>query len=476
MEEVDFQQLFRVFWKHKISIFLVTILGLVIGYVYNARFTTPLYKATTTFLLSSSNGMENIEGSAITTTDVTLNSKIINNYTELIKSDIILGETISRTNVNIDKSFLKKNISVKVKNDTEFVELSVTLPNKEQSAVIANEIIVILNERIKEMYNMENVRLVDSATVPTSPCNINPIKYGVMGAGISFALICILFFIFSLYDDSVKSEEDLENKLHVPVLAKFNKQSNAASLEWNLKSDYVEDFKTLRTNLQFSKALKRKQTIAISSLYPKEGKSWVTANLAIAFSKADYKVLLVDADLRKGSQHIKFNVDQKPGLVELIKSLRSPEDLSNCKKFIQATEVNNLYVLPSGGNILDSSELLLSNKVKKIVNELKKDFDIIIFDSTPSALVSDAVVLSRLVDTNIIVTEYEKSKVRDLRKMKRSIESIGGNVCGVVINKIDRKASKKSYYYYGVEQDLISTNHSRKYSKHHNARYKTHSE
>ena len=93
----------------------------------------------------------------------------------------------------------------------------------------------------------------------------------------------------------------------------------------------------------------------------------------------------------------------------------------------------------------------------KIIEELKKGFDIIIFDSTPSALVTDAVVLSRLVDANIIVTEYEKTKYRDLKKMKTSIKNVGGKITGVIINKVNRKENGKYYYYYGEERGITTS-------------------
>ena len=105
---------------------------------------------------------------------------------------------------------------------------------------------------------------------------------------------------------------------------------------------------------------------------------------------------------------------------------------------------------------------MLSNKLSKIIEALKNKFDIIIFDSTPSALVTDAVVLSRLVDTNIIVTEFEKTKIRDLKKLKREIENVGGNISGVVINKVNTGNNKKYYYYYGSEQRLVNSKHSNK--------------
>lgn len=462
MEEIDLFQLVKTFWRHKLIVITVTLLGIVAGFVFNTYLTTPKYRATATFLLSNSSSGENSEGQAITTTDVTLNSKIVNNYTELIKSDTILDEVINKYRINTPKSEIKKNISVKVRTNTEFVELSVALTNNQEATTVANGILDVLNEKVKDMYNMDNVRVVDSAKVPTSPYNKSPVKFSAIGGAVGFVLSCLIIILLNVFDDTIKDESDVEDKVGLQVLSAFSKQNHPDNLSWNPKSDYAEGFKVLRTNLQFSKSLNGKQIIAVCSVYPGEGKSWITTNLALAFARADYKVLIIDADLRKGVQYEKFHVDQKPGLIHIIRHVQDVEDVDNWRKCIKDTVVDNVKIIPSGGNILDSSEILLSNKLHKVIEGLKKEFDIIIFDSTPSALVTDAVVLSRVVDTNIIVSEFEETKIRDLKKLKREIENVGGHISGVVINKVNSGNSKKYYYYYGSEQSLVATKHSNK--------------
>lgn len=447
MEEIDLKQLLTIFWKKKLIIIICVLAGFILGYTYNTFLMKPKYKATATFTLIANEGkMEN--------DDITLNSKIINNYTEIAKSDSVLNEVISRLNLSIDKKDLKKSISIKVKKDTEYVELSVTLKDRENVANIANTIYEVLDEKIQSIYKIKNTEIVDNATIPDEPCNKSPIKYSAIGAGIGFALAIAIILVMHLLDDSVNDVDEVENKLNLPVIATFSRQDDPASLDWNPKSDYVEGFKALRTNLQFGKNGEDTKTIAVSSIFAGEGKSWVVTNLAIAFAKADYTVLIVDADLRKGIQNQKLEVEQKPGLIQLIKKVENIENFANWNKCIKKTQIDNVYLLPTGGNINDSSELLLSNKLNKIVAELKKGFDIIIFDSTPSALVTDAVVLSRVVDTNIIVTEFQKTKFRDLKKMKTNITNVGGKISGVIINKVDRSESKKYYYYYGEERSL----------------------
>jgi len=173
--------------------------------------------------------------------------------------------------------------------------------------------------------------------------------------------------------------------------------------------------------------------------------------LALAFAKADYKVLIVDSDMRKGTQHIIFKIPQTPGLSDLIKSNDNPTDFKLiASKYINKTSINNIFVLPSGNFTFDSSELLISNKVNKLVETFKENFDIVIFDSTPCTLVTDAAIISRIVDTTIIVTEHEKTKMSNLKHIHEQIEEVGGNLAGIVINKVPSK--RDGYYYYGENE------------------------
>ena len=458
MEEIDLKELLTILWKKKILIIIITILGLGIGLVYNIFFTIPKYKSTVNFLLTqSADSAGNVN--IITSTDLSLNSKLLNNYTELIKSDIILAEVINSLGLTIDISDLQKDISIENEKNTEFIELTVKSTDKEQAVLIANKIIELFNEKIKEIYNMENVYVLNEAIPSNKPYNINPPKYALIGAVIGFVISLCIIFLKNMLDDTIKSETAVEQSLGIKTLAKFRKQPKNTKLEWNPKYDHIEGIKALRTNLQFVKREKNVKTIAITSSMPGEGKSWIASNLALAYAKADYKVCMVDADMRKGTQHIRYNVKQTPGFSDLI---ISNDDINDFKliynKYIKPTRFENIFILPCGNYTFESSELLISNKLNKMVTILKENFDIIIFDSTPSTLVTDATILARLVETNIVVVEYEKTKMKDLRRIKELIEGVGGDLAGIVINKINDDKKKKYYYYYDNNKKSKSKN------------------
>lgn len=218
------------------------------------------------------------------------------------------------------------------------------------------------------------------------------------------------------------------------------------------KSPISEIFRTLRTNVQFANNKRGLHSLLITSTSPGEGKSWVSSNLAVAFAQAGKKVILVDCDMRKGRQFAIFGVAPTPGLSNYLSGINSNGEDSNPNilSYIKETEVENLYLITAGNVPPNPSELLVSEQMMQAVEELKSVCDLVIFDGTPCSLVTDAVIISRYVDTTLIVSAYKTTKMDDLEKVKRNIENVGGKIAGVVINKMPM--SQKQYYstyYYG---------------------------
>lgn len=218
------------------------------------------------------------------------------------------------------------------------------------------------------------------------------------------------------------------------------------------KSPISEIFRTLRTNVQFANTKRGLHSLLITSTTPGEGKSWVSANLAVAFAQAGKKVILVDCDMRKGRQFSIFGVSPTPGLSNFLSGINSngEESSTNILTYLKETEVDNLYLITAGSIPPNPSELLVSEQMMQAVEELKTICDLVIFDGTPCSLVTDAVIISRYVDTTLIVSAYKTTKMDDLEKIKKDIENVGGKIAGVVINKIP--VSQKQYYstyYYG---------------------------
>lgn len=216
------------------------------------------------------------------------------------------------------------------------------------------------------------------------------------------------------------------------------------------KSPISEAFRTLRTNIQFMNMNKKLKTILVTSTLAGEGKSWITSNLAITFAQAGKKVIIIDADMRKGREYNIFQIAQRPGLSDYLAEVdENYEGITHLGDYIQKTDVENLYVMASGSVPPNPSELLISTQMVGLLNTLKESFDVVVIDGTPCDLVTDSVILSRIADSTVIVTEYNSTNKASLEKTVKSIQNVGGNIAGVVLNKvpINKRKYENSYYY-----------------------------
>lgn len=232
------------------------------------------------------------------------------------------------------------------------------------------------------------------------------------------------------------------------------------------KSPVSEVFRLLRTNIQYMSKSSSCQTILVTSTTQGEGKSWIVSNLAVTFAQTGKNVIIIDADMRRPRQNNIFGIDMFPGLSNYLAGMSSRGTDKNIavKDCIQATEIDNLYVLPAGNIPPNPSELLESTKTKELLNELKKIFDVVIFDGAPCLLVTDATIISRIVDSTILVASYKTTKIDELKDAKRRIEAIGGHVAGVVLNrtKLTKKKYENSYYSSSIELTTMKSDASRR--------------
>ena len=204
---------------------------------------------------------------------------------------------------------------------------------------------------------------------------------------------------------------------------------------------------------------KRLETLLVTSTLPGEGKTWIASNLAIAFAQADKRVILIDADMRKCGLHNIFQVSPCPGLSNYLSGVNETnQEVQNLDNYLRETEVPNLYLMPSGNVPPNPSELLSTPQMVNLLEKLKDISDLIIIDGTPSKLVTDAIVLSRIVDSTIIVAGHNMAKKEDLSKIVRDIKNVGGNIAGVVYNKkpVSNKKKNETYYYASVPMKIDS--------------------
>ena len=208
----------------------------------------------------------------------------------------------------------------------------------------------------------------------------------------------------------------------------------------NPKSRVAEAIKTVRTNLEFSSADDVTNKIMITSTAPGEGKSFITASLAQSYAASGKKVLVIDCDLRRGRQYEIFGVSNNRGLSNVLIS-----DLDDSVK-IQTikTKLPKVYLLPGGTIPPNPSELLESQKMRDLVSMLEKDYDVILFDCPPVVGLSDALIVTKYVDTTVIVTAYKSTPVDLLKKSVKALEAVNARIAGVIFNRVP--TGKNGYY------------------------------
>lgn len=293
------------------------------------------------------------------------------------------------------------------------------------------------------------VEIIDSAE--PSFRAVRPKKMVNIALGVIFGLavgIGLAFFIEYL-DTSVKTIDDVERALQAPVLGVIP-QNVGNLMDEGPDSPHAEAYRVLRTNILFSQKEQKLNTITIVSAGAGEGKSTTIFNLATVFAQQGQRVLVVDSDLRRPSIHKLFKVSNAIGLTNYLMKQHTLEEV------IQTTSVPTLDFLPSGKLPSSSMGILNSSQMKELIQELRRRYDWVFFDSPPIMGVSDASILASEVDMVLQVIQYRRYPQPMTIRAKQMIEKVGGNLLGIVLNNISMASDENYYYYSGYYYDYYS--------------------
>lgn len=212
------------------------------------------------------------------------------------------------------------------------------------------------------------------------------------------------------------------------------------------KAVVTEEFREIRTNIQYSNLDKKIKTIVITSTTKNEGKTTIITNLAINFSSIENKkVLLIDCDLRNPSVGKEFGISNSNGLTDLL----VVEEEENLYKYIKETEIGNLHILTSGSIPPNPSEILSSKRMRDFMEKVREEYDYVLIDTPPIGMVTDAGILSTFLDGTIIVARSGVVDIKNLQETKKKLTSINANILGVVLNANKSRRDDYYYYYYG---------------------------
>jgi len=284
------------------------------------------------------------------------------------------------------------------------------------------------------------------------PAKPNVPAYMFLAAIVGLVVGVGLAFFIEYLDTSVKTLDDVERYLGIPVLAVIPK--NVSILMKNAgDSPDAEAYRILRAAVEFNKPYRDANTFTLISGGPGEGKSTTLNNLAFTCAKGGYNVLVVDADLRRATQHHFFETDNSFGLTDYLLGRAEVDEI------IKTTRIDNLSFIPSGHLPGESVGILNSQRMTDLIAKVKSQYDLVFFDSPPILGVSDGSVLASEVDITIMVVQHRRFPRVMLQRVKQAVLNVGGRLIGVVLNNVDSKHDDGySYYnnyneYYGARRE-----------------------
>ena len=390
------------------------------------------------------------------------------NNPTLVMLDKELNQVRSQLNENVRNLIdnVQTNInSQKGRKDKISFQLS-KLPQQEQKMVniqrqfnLTNEIYTFLLQKRAETNitlasTTPDVRVIDVARPETaSPIGLNSRLLLGLGFFLGIGLPITFLLLFNFFDDRIRTQKDLEKSTSIPILGNIMHSQIKSDLvvHENPKSTIAESFRELRTNLQFMISGTTGKVLSIHSTNPGEGKSFTSVNLATILAMNNKKVVIIGADLRKPRLHKIFNFPNENGLSNYLIGVDS------INQIIFPTSIENLSFLPSGPIPPNPAEILGKPEMKNLIDSLRSQFDYVIIDNAPTAMVTDGSIVSHLSDLNIFILRYGVSHKHEIEMInqyssQKTIENIS-----IIVNDIMPNAFGNSYYkYYQYEANKSS--------------------
>jgi capsular exopolysaccharide synthesis family protein len=306
-----------------------------------------------------------------------------------------------------------------------------------------------LLQRFKEIgvtggIGVNNIAVVDRADTPDSPSRPKPLTNLALAGVVGLVLGAIVAFVLEALDQSIRTPQDVEEKLAMPLLGAvplLGRGMQPQQMLKEAKSAFSEAYFSIRTSLQFTTAKGVPSTMLITSFQPAEGKSTTAQALAQNFARIGARVLLVDADLRNPSLHRAFGIDNFHGLSSYLTGATPLKDI------VQPSGTAGLSVIPCGPLPPSPAELLAGGRLATFLTEARADFDVIIVDGPPIMGLADAPILSSETEGTVLVVEAAHTRRGAARAAIRRLQAANGRVLGIVLTKFDSKTATYGYGY-----------------------------
>lgn len=309
--------------------------------------------------------------------------------------------------------------------------------------------------RIAKAGEIGNVRIVDTAVEPIEPIKPKKLQILILSIFLGGFLGTLLALLRNMLRSGVKDSTQIENELDLPVYATvprspvqesriklLKKKKNIPILAVKHSDDIaIESLRSMRTAIHFALSSAKNNIIMVSGPAPEVGKSFISTNLATILAQSNKRVLLIDADLRRGYMHKYFNLQTQPGLADY---LNGQTELS---QVIKATEVSGLDVITRGKSPANPSELLSTAQFAAMLNQLSEQYDHILIDTPPILAVTDGIIISQHAGVNLVIARYAKTQMKELELTINRFEQAGVKVNGIILNDIQRSSAGYGYGY-----------------------------
>ena len=462
-ESYSIKDIIRLLLNHLWIILIMALLGGAAGFGLSKFLLSMQYSSHITMYVQSYTGISENPNNV---NNISNSKQLVNTYMEVLKDDAVMNAVGDKLSKQFDGNVLSQNFSIgsggKIApasirsclaissvTDTSAVKVTATAQNAEVAAAICNNLTQVAPQYVEEAVGIGSINTIDTAKVYNTPVAPNIMKNTAVGAAAGFMLIVLIIFLIDFFDNTVKDADVLANKYkkaiigEIPQFGDSKKKKTDEDTHIKLTDEatpfyIVESYKSIRTNITFSLSTFEKKIFAISSPNPNEGKSTTSVNIAIAMAQGGNKVLLIDADMRKSVLHKIFELKNKKGLSTAVSKMH-PVD-----KCIQKNVMENLDVLTAGPIPPNPSELLASDAMEQIINELNEKYDVILFDTPPVNVVTDAMELAKMISGIVLVVRYGKTTDEDVDDVIKRTELANMNLLGFILNGI--KAGHSRYY------------------------------
>ena len=400
-----------------------------------------------------------------------LNSAVmlVDTYAQVVRSNRVLDAIAERMSANypgIQPGVIGASLSMASVNQTGVVQVSSRTPNGQLSADIVNAVLDVAPNEIKRVVGAGAVEIIDYATAPVFPDARNVFRQGMIGALAGAVAAGALLVLIFLLNRKVGDPKELTENYTLSILSTIRRRRGNGKdpgkfiLNEQSEMDLVESYAKLRMNLLYTLVGKERKSIIVTSAVSGEGKSTIAANLAISLAAAGKKILLVDADMRRACQHDVFVYPaETPGLSDILAGQVKWRDtiLANRiisehlsvlnpdkEKRMEGPEQRTLDILPAGTVPPNPSELLESSEMRRLLEKLENQYDLILLDAPPVNIVSDPLALASQVAGGIFVVRQNFSDHREIRKALIAAEMTGLELLGFVF--YGEKLKQGSYY------------------------------